>query len=64
MKQTRTLTYEKIYDPKEERCQFFAQDSTEPLDASDVAAEIQNYLDQMCDNHCKAKISVSFREEV
>jgi hypothetical protein len=65
MRQTRTLTFEKYYDPKEDQCIFFAEEAeAEPLEASDVAQQIKDYLEQMCDNHCKAKISVSFREEV
>jgi hypothetical protein len=62
MKQTRTLTFEKTYDPAEERCKFTNQGSETTPEV--IAEEILEYLRQMCGNHRDAKISVSFREEV
>ena len=66
MKQTRTLTFEKIYDPAEEQCHFVAQGSAGPEDTTPegIAAEVLGYLEQMRGNQSNAKISVSFREEV
>jgi len=62
MKQTRTLTFEKTYDPAEEQCKFTDQGSeTTP---EEIAEKILAYLKGMEDNHSNAKISVSFREEV
>lgn len=62
MKQTRTLNFEKTYDPAEEQCKFTAQGSeTTP---EEIVATIFEYIKGMEDNHSNAKISVSFREEV
>lgn len=62
MKQTRTLTFDKTYDPAEEQCKFTDQGSeTTP---EEIAEKFLEYLRQMCENHRDAKISVSFREEV
>lgn len=62
MKQTRTLTFEKTYDPAEQLCKFTDQGSeTTP---EEIAATVLQYLKGMEDNHSNAKISVSFREEV
>lgn len=62
MKQTRTLTFEKTYDPTEEQCKFTDQGSeTTP---EEIVTTILAYLKGMEDNHREAKISVSFREEV
>lgn len=66
MKQTRTLTYDKIYDRDEEQCRFMAEgvDGPEEISIDGIATQIANYLERMKKNHSNAKISVSFREEV
>lgn len=66
MKQTRTLTFDKIYDPSEEQCKFVAQTNAGAEDTTpdEIAEQIRDYLRHMQSNHSNAKISVSFREEV
>lgn len=66
MKQTRTLTFDKTYDPTEKRCKFTAQGSAGPEDTTptEIAEQIGDYLRSMEEVPSNAKISVSFREEV
>jgi hypothetical protein len=66
MKQTRTLTYDKIYDRDEQLCRFMADgiDGPEEISIDGIATAIAEYLERMKKNHSNAKISVSFREEV
>lgn len=66
MKQTRTLTFEKVYDPAAEQCKFTAQTNVgiEETTPEEIVTTILEYLKGMEDNHSNAKISVSFREEV
>jgi hypothetical protein len=66
MKQTRTLTFDKVYDREEGFCHFVEQTNDGPQDTTPegIAANILAYLEEMRNNRSNAKISVSFREEV
>lgn len=66
MKQTRTLTFEKIYDRDDELCRFMAEgvDGPEEISIDGIATILAEYLEKMRGNHSNAKITVSFREEV
>jgi hypothetical protein len=66
MKQTRTLTFDKIYDPAEKRCHFVVQGNAGPEDTTpdEIAEQIRGYLESMKEVDSNAKITVSFREEV
>lgn len=66
MKQTRTLTFEKIYDREEGLCHFVAQGNSGPEDTTpdEIAEQIRGYLESMTKVESNAKIAVSFREEV
>jgi hypothetical protein len=66
VKQTRTLTFEKIYDSAEEQCKFIAQTNVGPENTTpeEIAEQICEYLKNMQCNRNDAKIAVSFREEV
>jgi len=66
MKQTRTLTFDKIYDRDDDLCRFMAEgiDGPEEISIDSIATQVAEYLHRMQSNHSNAKISVSFREEV
>lgn len=63
MKQTKTITYEKIYDRHLLGCKLFSEDG-ERVDSDEIAKEIKDLIDEftLIGNDRSGTITVTFEE--